>query len=979
VTAPLVQRLSLVVDAATGAAEARMDAVASVTRDAGDAAERSAGQVAAAADRVAAAQLKRDDAAGRVTVAETRLLEVQERGNASASQLAAATERLESARRQLAVAENQVQAAQDASVATQSRATEATARQATESERARLGAERVRGQLDGLKDAAAGVTAFAVGDWLREQVSGYLEGARGAQALATSMNASVEEGGRLTTIFQSMGLEADDLLEIQAQFAQTSKDGLTAAGNELKTNRDGTVNWARSLEDALAQLQQIPDATERNRQGFQMFGEEGYKQLSRLLTSGVSVREAFERVGTPFTAEDVAKAQEFDRNMTQLSLAGSDLGRSLARDALPVLTILAKTVGSVADVVGSLPLPFTLAATAALVMGRTGWNPLTAAGELVRGKFLAVSEAIAAATATATVSTGPLAGAARALDVAGSGPAAGGLAETGGALTRVGEGAEGVATSAGRAGRSLDEAGASGERSGSRMASGMAVGRAGVTGLVNLAGGPLGVAMLALSAFYSAASDGEQQLEDHAKTAAAEVERLGGTSNDAAANTRRLAQQLDQSAGYWERVSSSARGLNDEMDEQGNWFTRLGTDLGLVHPQLAALAEGANANRFSQRGMADAIADARKELGEFGAQQAAAQLTQESLTQRIAEGDTSSQGFAAAVRDAAQAETTQSATSDTAAAAIAAYHAQTDQAVQAVRGLIDAQLAQQDANYAFLSAMDAVNSATDDAKTSVDEVAQAHTALQEAALRAGDAAADAAVAQAQAAGQIVTPLDEANVRATALIGDLTAKLNTPGLSKGAQADLQGLIDQLTTAQSKGDVNALVTLTGVDAATSQLDTTTADRDTQVHVESRGGPAVKDYLDGLAADRLAIIRTESRNGPAVKDYLDGLAAERLAIIRVETRNGPAVADYLNGLAGARRVAVIDVQTRGGAAAGAGGTGGGLLGAGSVSVGQLIVQPQVDAGGRLSAAAQQVTGRQVVSAIRDYERRNGPGWRT
>jgi hypothetical protein len=161
-----------------------------------------------------------------------------------------------------------------------------------------VGAERLRGQMEGVKEMAAGMTAFAVGDWLKEQVSGYLEGARGAQALATSMNASVEEGGRLAVIFQSMGLEADDLLEIQAQFASTSKDGLTAAGNELKTNRDGTVNWARSLEDALAQLQQIPDATERNRQGFQMFGEEGYKQLSRLLTSGVSVEEAFERVGT---------------------------------------------------------------------------------------------------------------------------------------------------------------------------------------------------------------------------------------------------------------------------------------------------------------------------------------------------------------------------------------------------------------------------------------------------------------------------------------------------------------------------------------------------------------------------------------------------------------------------------------------------------------------------------------------------------
>jgi hypothetical protein len=41
-------------------------------------------------------------------------------------------------------------------------------------------------------------------------------------------------------------------------------------------------------------------------------------------------------------------------------------------------------------------------------------------------------------------------------------------------------------------------------------------------------------------------------------------------------------------------------------------------------------------------------------------------------------------------------------------------------------------------------------------------------------------------------------------------------------------------------------------------------------------------------------------------------------------------------------------------------------------------LIVQPQTDSGGRLSADALQVTGRQVIGAIRRYERDNGPGWR-
>lgn len=953
-TAPLVQRLSLVVDAATGGTEARMDALATASREAGAAAERSAGQVAAAAERVAAAQARRDDAADRVALAERRLQEAQGRYAAGSSQVLAAEQRLESARRGHHQSTRAVERAEEELTRAQDDAAESTARAATEQERAGVASDRLRGQMDNLKGAAAGLVGFGVGDWARDQVQAYLDGARGAQTLATSMNATVEQGGQLSQLFGTLGLEASDLLEIQAEFAtKIGENGrnLEAFGASLETNANGTVNWAGTLVDALTHLQQIPDATERNRLGFQLFGEEGYKQLSRLLTSGMSVEDALDAIGTPFSPEDVRTAQEYDAAMMRLSLESGELGRTFAREVVPAAAGVLSGLNSVLGTITQIPLPLTLATTAALVMGRTGFSPLAKAGELVSSTMDRVRTGVANA-------------------------------------------ASGVEAGAGR------------------MARAGGIARAGVGGLSSLVGGPFGVAMLAGAGFMAALSSGAEELEEHARAAAVEVEELGGSSADQEANTRRLAEQLREEAGSWETLAASMRGAAAQREDLEGWRSGLAEASGAFgFAQVgvtAALAEEDSATR----GFTEAIEQAREELGEFGAQQELASQTSRSLTDLIAQGTTSGREFGDAVRAAADAQREESRTSDLATAALAAYEAQTTGAVEAVRGLIDAQFSQRDAGFAFLDAMDNLNSATDDAETSVDEVAQAHLELQEAALRAGDAAADAAVAQARAAGTIVTPLDEARIRADALIGDLQARLNTPGLSDAAQADLQVLIDQLTEAREKGDVEALVTLTGVDAATGDLDDVTGDRETRVNVESRGGPAVKTYLDGLAKDRdsrirvesrngpavkryldglaeerrLALIRVESRNGPAVKTYLDGLAAQRLAIIRVETRNGPAVDRYLDDLA-ARRTAVIDVQRGAGASggsygapAGAFGTAaGGYMDAG-VTVERMTVVVQADAGGRLTQPSLAEAGRQVARQLGAHSSRSGPvhDWR-
>ena len=951
-TAPLVQRLSLVVDAATGQTETRMDAVAASSRDMGEAVERSASQVAAAAERVALAQLKRDNAADRVALAERRLQEVQERSAAGSSQVLAAEQRLEAARRNLHVATRAVESAEQDQVQVQGRAVESTARLATEQERARGTTDRFGGQLAGLTELAKGYAAFQLGDAVRESVSGFLEGARGAATLAASMNATVEQGGQLSTLFSSMGLEASDLLEIQAEFATkigTNGAELRKFGAEVKTNNDGTTNWALTLTDALTQLQKIPDATQRNATGFRLFGEEGYKQLSRLLSSGVSVEDALARIGTPFDEGDVQNAREFDSAMAQLSITGTQLGQGLGSTLVPVITGVAEGLNQVADVAGQVPAPLGLAAAAAVLWGAAQ------RGAATEGSFLS-----------------------NALD----------------------NSRERISTY-----RSAVEDATTGS---GRLASGMGVARVAGGGLLSALGGPLGVAVLGLGAGFTLLNSLTGRNSEEAEAAAsANTDLAGALQKSSGVITESVRQQAALSAqeaglldvgkrlgvgqGDVTRALLEGGDAYDQVVDKVNAYidasltaehagdpewTKNADDARDFLTQLDGLRDTTDENTTAQQELAG-------ELQQTADKQALATAATDTLNQALQNGNVSTAELTRLAHDAAVAQDVAAAADNRAQAAVDAYRDSTILASAATLELITARYSSENAGFAFLQAMDAARTATDDATTSVDEQRQAQVALMQAALSAAGAAADAAVQNAEATGQVVDDVTEAHIRADAMLQDLRARLDTPGLTKGARDEMQGLIDQLQTAKDKGDITAVLSLTGADDVAGELDDTTEDRDTTVAVETRGGPAVIAYLDSITTrERTALIRVESRNGPAVDDYVGGLAHERLALIRVETRGGPDVDRYLDSLA-ATRTATIQVQTKQTGAGGRGGTGageaaglfGGALGAGPVTV---QVYPQVDSGGRLTTAAATVTGRQVVSALRDYERSNGAGWR-
>jgi hypothetical protein len=919
VTSPggtLTERLQLVVDATTQTAETRFQKLTGVARETGEAAQQSANSVRDAADRVAAARDRELTATGALRVAETRLEQLRESGRARADQLAAAEEKVAGAQRGLDLAtRNVARATED-----QTRAQKAAATQTEETGR---DASRLRGRMDELTGSVVALGGAGLVALLNNFGGGFASSARNAGQLATSMNATTAEAGAFLGLVGTLGLEMNDLLEIQSEFATKTKDGLTLVGTELQRNADGTINWSTTLVDALAQLQQIPDATERNRLGFAMFGEEGYKQLSRLVTSGVDVKDALAQIGTPFTEDDVRMAAEYDAAMFDLSLTSQRTQQQLGRLLLPILTGIAEGIGDVASVVEDIPLPLGVATAAALALGVFGFNPSALAGERLAVVMAAVSRQVALYNVAAAI----------------------------------------------------------GGRSSAALAGGMAAASASAGGLMSALGGPLGVALIAGAGLYTLISNGVDTFRESSKRAAQQLEEDRDSYTDIQDGVEAMARKLADEAGMWDGLAASRRGASNAIEEGGGALDFLDDITGNTVTTLTSLADRLTGGELAAAGFENEINAAQKEMGAFALQSETAQITTKALNDMIAEGTTSGAEFAGAVRDAAEAEAAQTRTSDLAKAALEAYNATTRDAVQTQLDLFNAQLQQRDGLIGLQQTVHEARDVVDDLSTPWNEVEEATNRVIGSALSYAGTASDAAVAAAKANGIIMDGLTEARIRGDESIEALKESLNAPGLGEPARIRIQELITKLEEAKASGDIEAILRLTGAEEAEGTLDDTTKDRDTKVNVESRGGPAVKAYLDGLADDRLAIIRTESRGGPAVDAYLDGLARERLAIIRVETRGGPDVDAYLDRLASQPRTATIDVRQRPGAptlpgAPGAAATGR-LMTAAPITIAQLIVQPQVESGGRLTTAGAQVTGRQVVGAIREYTRQNGTGW--
>ena len=99
----------------------------------------------------------------------------------------------------------------------------------------------------------AGATALAgagLVSYLNDSVTAFQEAQVAASQFARATNATVEEAGKFTTVAGALGLEMNDLIEINAEFSKKVQEqpGLLKALNvEVAKNADGSVNMTRTL------------------------------------------------------------------------------------------------------------------------------------------------------------------------------------------------------------------------------------------------------------------------------------------------------------------------------------------------------------------------------------------------------------------------------------------------------------------------------------------------------------------------------------------------------------------------------------------------------------------------------------------------------------------------------------------------------------------------------------------------------------
>ena len=675
--------------------------------------------------------------------------------------------------------------------------------------------------------------------------------------------------------------------------------------------------------DFLDKLQGVDDATERNRLGFQFLGEEGYKQMSRLVSSGVDVRDALEKIGVPFTEEDVQAAADYDAAMLNLSLTSTRTQQSLGRLFLPVITAIAEGIGDVVDVVQDVPVPLALATAAAITLGITGFTPAALAGGRLAAAFAAASASMATFRATAALTS--VSAATWALRPVAPRPAPAGW------------------------------------------------------------WGSWAVRWAWACWRWVAPGRWRPVARTHSRSPPGRRQR-----NWQPPRMRRTALRCLSSGwpgGWWKTPASGSCTRPALAARKMRWTTRAPR----TRPGSWRWVTCSAATNWPRR-------VSRRRSGRPGTRwvrsdpsRPTAQIATKELNDLIAEGTTSGDKFAEAVQRAAEAEAAQTATSDLAEAALAAYNATTRDAVQTQLDLLNAHLSQSDAMIGLKQAVHEASDVVDDAKTPWNEVEEATNRVIGAALNYAGTAADAAVAAATANGQVVDfadggadPRGRHHQRAAGIAERARPDRRCAGTDHAndrGPAGGQGLRGHRGCPRRPARTRRAASWTTPRRTGTPRSGWSPRRTGRETLPGRaGGAAAGAHPGGV------------RNGPAVDAYLDSLAADRLAIIRVESRNGPgrgclpgrvggAGAHGLHRRAGTRRRRGREQVRWAAAAPGAPGMfpQPAQRGAG----GDLVVQQLNGAGDRRlrwpADAAVPGRGRPAGGAgHRAYEQRNGRSWR-
>jgi len=218
---------------------------------------------------------------------------------------------------------------------------------------ANVGGE-LSGSLAGMGPALASpaVAVAGIGAGLLAAANSASNTALEVKALADLTGSSVEETSRLAAVWADFsGGEINDLADIMVNINNSLRDSPELAERLGINMGDGATGAERFLEVTAAINDNIATASERQAIGSQLYGEEGIRQMARVLAVVDDISEAVDDVNPLRVVDDheVEAAREYAKNVAEMKAAWGGFVQEAGNTVIPMLN----GIGTYLDAVGN--------------------------------------------------------------------------------------------------------------------------------------------------------------------------------------------------------------------------------------------------------------------------------------------------------------------------------------------------------------------------------------------------------------------------------------------------------------------------------------------------------------------------------------------------------------------------------------------------------------------------------------------------
>lgn len=232
------------------------------------------------------------------------------------------------------------------------------------------------GGISGGTVAAGGFTAAILASVLAAD-----ELAIKTQTVADLTGASLEDASKLVGVWTQAGFEVEDLLDIMLNVNQVMRDNPDLAdklGVKVGENTTLTETFLQAVRGISTEYQTAGD---RAAAASQLFGEEGVRQVAAVQTQVGDLTAAIEAMPALVDPEDVERAREANRNISEAKTNLVQLQQLLANTILP---------GANRMFDNPLEAVFPLLGVGRQLGGNRGGAPVTGNDPFAAGNFLGV-------------------------------------------------------------------------------------------------------------------------------------------------------------------------------------------------------------------------------------------------------------------------------------------------------------------------------------------------------------------------------------------------------------------------------------------------------------------------------------------------------------------------------------------------------------------------------------------------------------